>query len=417
MDKFLALSLVCVSLARGSWALQATSTGSEPKVASAWYAGWHADAGFPLSKVSWSKYTHLTYSFAETTSDVHALDLSGSNPDLLPQFVSEAHKNGVKALVSIGGWTGSTGFSLNVGSEKNRTAFVKTVTDLAKKYNLDGLDFDWEYPANQGIGCNAINANDTANFLSFLQKLRKDPLGAKLTLSAAVATSPFIGPDGNPLSDVSGFAKVLDYIGIMNYDIWGPWSPAVGPNAPLNDTCAAPENQAASAVSAVRVWHKAGIPLNQIVLGVAAYGHSFRVRKADAFVKGSSTQLAAYPAFDASDPPTGDAWDDGAGVDECGNPTTPGGDVDFWGLIDLGYLKTDGTPKPGIPFRYDACSQTPYVYNATTEIMVSFDNAQSFAAKGKFIKDTKLRGFATWEAGGDFNDILLDSIRKGAGFC
>ena len=33
-------------------------------VASAWYAGWHSTAGFPLSKVSWSKYTHLTYAFA-----------------------------------------------------------------------------------------------------------------------------------------------------------------------------------------------------------------------------------------------------------------------------------------------------------------------------------------------------------------
>lgn len=33
------------------------------KVATAWYAGWHAD-DFPLSKVSWSKYTQLTYAFA-----------------------------------------------------------------------------------------------------------------------------------------------------------------------------------------------------------------------------------------------------------------------------------------------------------------------------------------------------------------
>jgi hypothetical protein len=34
------------------------------KVAAAWYAGWHAKNGFPLSKVPWSKYTHLTYAFA-----------------------------------------------------------------------------------------------------------------------------------------------------------------------------------------------------------------------------------------------------------------------------------------------------------------------------------------------------------------
>lgn len=47
--------------------------------------------------------------------------------------------------------------------------------------------------------------------------------------------------------------------------------------------------------------------------------------------------------------------------------------------------------------------------------MVSFDNAQSFTAKGKFIKQMGLRGFAMWEAGGDFHDVLLDSIRLSAG--
>jgi chitinase len=47
--------------------------------------------------------------------------------------------------------------------------------------------------------------------------------------------------------------------------------------------------------------------------------------------------------------------------------------------------------------------------------MVSFDNAKSFAQKGAFIKSSGLAGFAMWEAGGDFHDILLDSIRSAAG--
>jgi len=48
----------------------------------------------------------------------------------------------VKALVAIGGWTGSRYFSTNVGSAQNRTAFVKTIVNLVKKYNLDGVDFE-----------------------------------------------------------------------------------------------------------------------------------------------------------------------------------------------------------------------------------------------------------------------------------
>ena len=41
---------------------------------------------------------------------------------------------------------------------------------------------------------------------------------------------------------------------------------------------------------------------------------------------------------------------------------------------------------------------------------MSFDNAQSFAAKGDFIHSKGLRGFSIWEAGGDYNNALLDSI-------
>lgn len=48
--------------------------------------------------------------------------------------------------------------------------------------------------------------------------------------------------------------------------------------------------------------------------------------------------------------------------------------------------------------------------------MISFDNAQSFAVKGEYIKSKGLRGFSMWEAGGDSNNILLDSIRKSGAF-
>lgn len=71
----------------------------------------------------------------------------------------------------------------------------------------------WEYPNKQGIGCNVISPNDSANFLLFLQKLRS--MGQSLVLSAAVSLKPFIDTNGSPMSDVSEFAKVLDYIGSL----------------------------------------------------------------------------------------------------------------------------------------------------------------------------------------------------------
>ena len=203
-----------------------------------------------------------------------------------------------------------------------------------------------------------------------------------MTLSAAASIVPFNGPDGTPSNDVSEFAKVLDYVAIMNYDVWGLWSSAVGPNAPLDDTCAPPADQQGSAVSAVKAWTAAGFPANQLVLGLASYGHSFQVTENDAFANSGnttqassassttealpagSTPIAAYPEFNKNVQPFGDSWDVDApaGVDQCGNPTPggPSGIFNFVGMIDQGILDQNGTvvANKGFGFRYDTCSQT-----------------------------------------------------------
>ena len=143
----------------------------------------------------------------------------------------------------------------------------------------------------------------------------------------------------------------------MNYDVWGGFSPTVGPNAPLNDTCAPTSSQSGSAVSAVQDWTKAGFPRNQIILGVPAYGHSFSVKRSDAI--GASGKLNLYPPFDKNSQPAGDKWDGTAGgVDECGNPNVVGGVFNFWGLIDAGFLTSNGTVANGILYTFDNCSQT-----------------------------------------------------------
>ena len=97
----LPLLVPCVLLALFSsivavHAQDATSNARSDKVAAAWYAGWHATTGYPLSSVPWSKYTHLTYAFAETSPDVGRLAFDNEtwvNPDVLPKFVEAAHKH------------------------------------------------------------------------------------------------------------------------------------------------------------------------------------------------------------------------------------------------------------------------------------------------------------------------------------
>ncbi|KAF8510382.1 glycoside hydrolase family 18 protein [Gautieria morchelliformis] len=389
-----------------------TSTGAPDFVASTWFAGWHATSGFAVSNISWDKYTHIKYAFATTKPDVNTIDISQEDQTIIPEFVSAAHSNGVPASISVGGWTGSQYFSTAVATAQNRTAFVKTLSDFVAKWGFDGIDFDWEYPNNQGVGCNIISPTDTANFLLLLQELRSTPSTCKLILSAATSNAPFVDSTGSPSSDVSAFAKVLDFIEIMNYDIWGSWSTAVGPNAPLDDSCAPAADQQGSAMKAVAAWTQAGFPAQKIVLGVASYGHSYSVANTDAVQNGA---LVPYPPFNKANQPHGDSWDGAAGPDVCGVQQPVGGIFNFWGLIQGGFLTSTGKPASGITYRFDNCSQTAYVYNPATQVEVSFDDATAFAAKGSFIKSTSLRGFSLWEAGGDSHNILLNAILASSG--
>jgi chitinase len=143
----------------------------------------------------------------------------------------------------------------------------------------------------------------------------------------------------------------------MVYDIYGSWSSTTGPNAAVNDTCAAPQNQQGSAVSAIHAWENAGFPRDKMVLGVPAYGRLFNVTPANAF--DAQGKLQPYAIFNKNNTPAGDHWDSTAGdKDDCGNPTVVGGINHPWSQIQEGWITPSGSPAAGISYAFDCCSQT-----------------------------------------------------------
>ncbi|KAI1788086.1 endochitinase [Ganoderma leucocontextum] len=361
----------------------------------------------PVADISWDKYSVIKFGSIPLTKDISAGVIGAQGPDvenLLKQLVKAAHANHVKVVLSIGGREGSQYFSsmMPQSGDDGASALVLSIHALSQEYDLDGFDFDWEFPGNtdDGLRCNQRNESDSGNFSFFLRAFRAK--GGAVTVSATVGLAPFnSGEYGVPLIDVSLlFAEFLDYVTIMNYDVWTPASAV----------------SSASARTAVEAWTKAGMPAGKILLGVPTYGHGYAVEPSD--VIDASGKLAEYPAFDKDTHPQGDAWDVVPGpnaTDICGNQTYATGNWYFHNLVNAtnGFLDANGTAREGIPYRYDDCTQTPYAYNKTSGVMVSYDDVKSFEAKGMFVKAMKLGGFAVWEAAGDYNDLLLDAILDG----
>jgi len=183
--------------------------------------------------------------------------------------------------------------------------------------------------------------------------------GKNLILSAAVS-DPWVDATGSPSSNISEFSNVLDYIAIMNYDVMSSSTVGAGPSSPLDDACAPVDARFGSAMSSVQTWSAAGMPVNQIVLGVPAYGHSF-VLTSNPEPSSASTQnitLSAYPQYNPSLQKRGDSWDGDSSLDVCGVMQGPGGVFTYWGLKEQGFLKQDGSVADGIKYQFDDCSQT-----------------------------------------------------------
>lgn len=94
------------------------------------------------------------------------------------------------------------------------------IAAIYTSFGIDGIDIDWEYPGKEGASHGHFHYTDTANFLSFLQLLRAK-LPPAACISAAVETTTFVGETGEPESDLTEFAEVLDWVLLMNYDVWG----------------------------------------------------------------------------------------------------------------------------------------------------------------------------------------------------
>jgi GH18 family chitinase len=129
-----------------------------------------------------------------------------------------------KKVLSYGGWAFSnerptSHIIRRAVRPENRLAFANNVVDFVREYNLDGVDFDWEYPGADDIeGSDPGTAGDGNNYLEFMKMVkRRLPVGKTVSF-AAPASYWYLRHF--PVAEI---AKVADYIVFMTYDLHGQW--------------------------------------------------------------------------------------------------------------------------------------------------------------------------------------------------
>ncbi|RUP48953.1 glycosyl hydrolases family 18-domain-containing protein [Jimgerdemannia flammicorona] len=323
----------------------------------------------------------------------------------LPTVVTSAHAVGTKVLLAIGGWSGTIQFSNMASSSENRAKFITWNVEFIKKYDTDGVDIDWEYPGRQGAACNIVDAaNDANNFLLLLKELRvaldANFSGTHKEVTIATRVQPFDGPNG-PLTDVSAFVPYVDRFNLMTYDINGAFSSPTGPNAPFNFQQG--KGAPFSYVKAIDDWMAAGVAASKIVAGLAFYGRSSQALG----VTGDQ-----YMASQVGHPPIGDEHDAFWKDPSCS--LDPAGFSGIWkwrNLRSQDVLVTPTTAGAGWTRNWDPISQTPWLFNPSTKVFISYDDPVSLKVKIDYALCKGIAGVMAWEISND-NGELLDVARN-----
>jgi len=278
-------------------------------------------------------------------------------------------------LVSVGGWLWSTNFSDASLTPQSRAVFIQSVMEFLTRYNLDGLDIDWEYPGMTGAG-HPFRPEDKQNFTLLLKELRarftaetvKTHRKLYLTIAAG-ASDEFLAH-----TEMAHVQRYVDTVNLMSYDYYEPGSdPLTGHHAPLFINPADPKKVSADA--SVQAFEKAGVPAAKILLGLPFYGHMW-----------------------------GQVADQNHGLYQPGKPVPKV--YSNYGAITTTML------NHGFDRYWDSKASAPYLYSPDKQIFVSYEDPESIAIKCNYVLTHKLGGVMFWDYSGDPSGVLLQAIQS-----
>lgn len=347
------------------------------KVVIAYIAGWKE---IDVEKIPADKFTHINYAFANVVDGVigsgSGLVTRDSINIIKLQSLKTKNPN-LKILVSVGGWTWSKGFSDAVLTKESRTKLTQSGINFLIKHQLDGLDFDWEYPALQGDN-NVVRAEDKENFVSMLESFRNgfdslSKLTGKYYLSS-IASGGF--RKYLEVNDLRAASKHLDLVNIMSYDLFGPGDDITGHHAnlyPGNPETMPFAKRNRSVETAVKEHLEYGVSAEKLVLGIPFYGKRWK------------------------------------NVSEINNGLNQPAE---WDRV-LSHFQIQELQKNRHYIEYwDNVSQNSFLYSSSKKEWITYESPNSIQKKIIYMNQKGLAGIMFWELSEDPSHELLNTINQ-----
>jgi len=319
--------------------------------------------------------TRINYAFANIKDGKVALGYPQDDANLKLLATLRRQNPELQILLSVGGWSWSAHFSDAALTKQSRESFVESAVELVERYDLDGLDIDWEYPDQPGAG-NAHRHEDTQNFTLLMKEIRGRLDAAEKTLHRRLYLTIAAGASDEYLqkTEMDKVQSYLDAVNLMAYDYYMPGQDHMTGNfAPLYPSPADPRHVSADA--SVRSYEKAGVPAAKIVLGVPFFGrawHNVSVRNHGLFQPGRGGADASIP------------YDQIAGT-----------------MLGHGFERY-----------WSGAASAPYLYNPRQRVFVSYEDPQSLAAKCQYVLENKLAGIMFWDYSDDSSGALLRAVDR-----
>jgi chitinase len=285
----------------------------------------------------------------------------------------------LQVVVSIGGGAHSGSFSDIALSSESRSRFVASCLNLLEKYGLDGVDIDWEYPAQPRKDGN-FRPEDKHNYTLLLRDLRQAFDSAEPRLHEHLITSTATNGKAFFLhnTEMGEVSHYVDTVNLMGYDFYPGGTKITGNHSALFTEPADP--QQVSDDSCIQAYIAAGVPAEKIVLGVPFFGHEW----------------TGVPALNR-------------GLFQPASTKT----VDD--ILYREIVARQLNPSSGYVRYWDKASAVPWLYNEKTGSFVTYDDPESLSLKAEYARSHRLGGVMFWSVEGDSNDVLLDAINAGLG--